>query len=86
MTTVPIIHQDPGCHFFVVGGRHLTRLFSHAPVKLVNYDEDAHVITGPGGRHVIKRGASFVVRLPGTYREVMVGQAGDDNHLLLKIG
>ena len=48
-------------------------------MTLVNYDEAALEIKGPGGTKIEKVGAKLTLRARGLYRITMVGQAPDDN-------
>jgi hypothetical protein len=61
--------HDPGCHWFVVGGKYVKSVTRTGPVTLLDADEAALVIKGPGGTRQI----------------TMVKQAPDDNHLKLTI-
>jgi hypothetical protein len=54
-------------------------------VKLVNFDEAALVIKGPGGTRTEKVGGKLMLKAKGVYRITMVKQASDDNHLKLTI-
>ena len=79
--------HDPGCHWFKVRRREkfVTSVTQHGAVRLVNQDEAAIVIKGPGGKRVEKVGASLTLKAKGLYRITMVKQAPDDNHLRLTI-
>jgi hypothetical protein len=55
------------------------------PVTLVNLDEKALVIKGPGGTQIDKVGAKLTLKANGVYTITMVKQALDDNHLKLTI-
>jgi hypothetical protein len=57
----------------------------HGPVTLLNRDEAALRIKGPERTRIQGIGAKLTLRLKGTYRITMVGQAKDDNHLILTI-
>jgi hypothetical protein len=85
-----IAMKDPGCHWFYVGGgpnhRQYTKSVTRTgPVTLLNLDEAAMIIKGPGGTKIEKVGAKLTLRTKGVYRLTMVKQAPDDNHLVLKI-
>jgi hypothetical protein len=54
-------------------------------VTLLNQDEAALKIKGPGGTEIEKVGAKVTLRAKGLYKITMVGQAADDNHLKLTI-
>ena len=77
--------RDPGCHWFQVGGKYTKSVVRHGPVTLVNRDEAALVIKGPGGTKVERVLGKLRLRAKGTYRITMVHQAPDDNHLVLRI-
>lgn len=82
--------KDPGCHWFYVGGGPNHRQYAKSvarsgPVTLLNLDEAALVIKGPGGTKIERVGAKLTLKVKGTYRITMVKQAPDDNHLTLKV-
>ena len=77
--------RDPGCHWFVVGGKYVKSVTRTGPVTLLNRDEAALKITGPGGTKLEPVGKKLTLSAKGTYRIVMVHQASDDNHLKLTI-
>jgi hypothetical protein len=80
-----IAMHDPGCHWFSVGGKYVKSVTRTGPVTLLNQDEAAVRIKGPGGTKLQRVGAKLTLRARGTYRIVMVHQAADDNHLTLTI-
>ena len=77
--------HDPGCHWFLVGGKYVKSVTRHGPVTLLNQDEAALRIKGPGGTKLERVGAKLTLRARGTYRITMVRQAPDDNHLTLTV-
>jgi len=77
--------HDPGCHWFHVNGKYVKSVARTGPVTLLNLDEAALKIKGPRGTRIERVGAKLTLRARGTYRIVMVHQAPDDNHLVLKI-
>jgi hypothetical protein len=77
--------HDPGCHWFLVGGKYTKSVVRHGPVTLLNNDEAALRIKGPGGTKLERVGAKLTLRAKGTYRITMVRQAPDDNHLTLRV-
>jgi hypothetical protein len=81
---VMVVMHDPGCHWFSVGGKFLTKLTVSGPVSLVNYDEAALRIVGPAG---VKQDAigKKVLLGHGVYKITMVKQAPDDNTLRLTV-
>jgi len=82
--------KDPGCHWFYVGGGPNSRKYAKSltrsgPVTLLNLDEAALIIKGPGGTKRDAVGAKLTLRATGTYRITMVHQESDDNTLILRI-
>jgi hypothetical protein len=85
-----IAMKDPGCHWFYLGGGPNNRSYAKSvtrvgPVTLLNLDEAAMIIKGPGGTKIQKVGATLTLKTTGVYHLTMVKQAPDDNHLILKI-
>jgi hypothetical protein len=54
-------------------------------VALLNLDEAALIVKGPGGTRTARVGAKLTLQAKGVYRITMVKQAPDDNHLKLTI-
>ena len=82
--------RDPGCHWFYNGGGPNHRKYSMTavrtgPVKLVNLDEAALTVKGPGGTKHESVGAALTLKASGVYKITMVKQMMDDNHLKLTI-
>jgi hypothetical protein len=89
-TKLVVAMHDPGCHWFYVGGgpnhrKYVKTVTRTGPVRLVNLDEAALIIKGPGGTRHEKVGAKLTLKAKGVYRITMVKQAPDDNHLKLTI-
>jgi len=89
-TTLIVAMKDPGCHWFYTGGgpsnRHYAKtLVKTGPVTLLNLDEKALIIKGPGGTKKDAVGARLTLKTKGDYTITMVKQAPDDNHLKLTI-
>ena len=91
-TQAPLIvpMHDPGCHAFYLGGgpndrKYVKSVTRQGPVTLLNLDEAALIIKGPGGTKKVAVGAKLTLRSKGTYRITMVKQAPDDNTLILKV-
>ena len=83
--TVKIVMRDPGCHWFVVHGKYVTKNNVKANrVRLVNLDEDALKVASRHGVRHVAVGKSLVVG-HGRYVIMMVGQAPDDNYLKLTV-
>jgi hypothetical protein len=79
--------RDPGCHWFYVGGGPNHRQYVKAVVRngLLNLDEAALIMTGPGGTKIEPGGAKLTLWDRGVYAITMVKQAPDDNHLRLTV-
>jgi hypothetical protein len=84
--TVQIRMHDPGCHWFYVGGKYLTKYSTNGPITIQNLDEATLKFVGPGGTKLERVGKWLTLRRTGTYHITMVGQAPDDNHLKLTVG
>ena len=85
-----IAMKDPGCHWFYTGGgpnarKYTKTIVRKGPVTLLNLDEAALKIMGPGGTKKQAVGAKLTLKAKGVYTITMVGQAPDDNHLKLTI-
>jgi hypothetical protein len=80
--TVTVAMHDPGCHWFLVGGKYMKSLSVKGPVSLFNVDEAALKIAGATGVKLDAVGKKIPL-VRGTYRITMVGQAPDDNTLIL---
>jgi len=80
-----IAMHDPGCHWFQVGGKYVKSVTRTGPVTLLNQDEAALKIKGPGGSKLDPVGKKLTLHAKGTYRITMVRQAPDDNHLVLRV-
>jgi len=83
-STLRVVMRDPGCHWFSVGGKFTLTATVAGSVKLVNYDEAAIKVAGPGVAKRIPVGKQLLVGR-GHYVITMVGQAPDDNHLRLTV-
>jgi hypothetical protein len=88
--TLVVAMRDPGCHWFYTGGGPSHRKFvktivRHGTVTLVNLDEAALIIKGPGGTKIDRMGGRLTLKAKGVYGITMVKQAPDDNHLKLTI-
>src|SRR5262249_56841989 len=89
-SSLVVAMRDPGCHWFYLGGgpnqrKYTKTVVRSGPVRLVNLDEAALKIKGPGGTKIDRVGAKLTLRAKGLYKITMVGQAPDDNHLKLTI-
>ena len=83
--TVMIVMHDPGCHWFADGGKYYSGLSVRGTTTFRNTDEAALIFKGTGFSTRLPVGKSLKIAKPGTYRITMVGQAPDDNHLLLVV-
>jgi hypothetical protein len=83
--TVKIVMADPGCHWFLVHGKHAkTDTVKANRVRLVNMDEAALKVASRHGMQHIAVGKSLAVG-HGSYVIMMMGQAPDDNYLKLTV-
>jgi hypothetical protein len=81
---VTVAMHDPGCHWFLAGGKFVRTLTVKGPVALGNYDEAALKVVGPTGVKHEAVGKRILLG-HGTYKITMVGQAPDDNTLKLVV-
>ena len=89
-TQLIVAMRDPGRHWFYTGGgpnqrKYAKTVVRHGPVTLLNLDEAALKIKGPGGTKKQAVGAKLTLKAKGVYKITMVKQAADDNHLKLTI-
>jgi hypothetical protein len=83
--TLKIAMHDPGCHWFLRGGKYTkTATVKAERVRLVDLDEATLKVASRHGLRHIPVGKSIVVGR-GNYVIMMVGQAPDDNYLKLTI-
>ena len=88
--TLIVAMKDPGCHWFYTGGgpnhrKYVKTLVRSGPVTLLNLDEAALIVKGPGGTKTEPVGAKLTLKTKGVYGITMVKQAPDDNHLKLTL-
>jgi hypothetical protein len=82
---VTVAMHDPGCHWFLVAGKYQKSLTVTGPVSLLNVDEAALQVRLSGHPLRLAPVGSRLSLARGVYRITMVGQAPDDNHLLLTV-
>jgi hypothetical protein len=82
--TVTVAMHDPGCHWFQVGTKFLKSMSVTGPVRLLNVDEATLKVVGPKGLQLARIGKKIALGR-GVYHITMVGQAPDDNHLILRV-
>jgi hypothetical protein len=82
--TLKIVMRDPGCHWFMRGGKYTTTATVKGRVRLLDLDEAALKVVSRHGARRIPMGKSIVVGR-GHYVIMMVGQAVDDNYLKLTV-
>ena len=82
--TLRIVMHDPGCHWFMRGGKFTKTATVKGRVRLVNLDEDALKVKSHAGTKRIAVGKSIVLG-HGKYAITMVKQTPDDNHLKLTV-
>jgi hypothetical protein len=85
LRVVPIVMHDPGCHWFMVGGKYKLSLTVKGATVFRNVDEAALIFKGKNFVRKLAVGKSLTVAKPGTYHITMVDQAPDDNHLVLVV-
>jgi hypothetical protein len=82
--TLKIAMRDPGCHWFLRGGKYTKTARVTGRVRLLNLDEAALKVASRQGAKRIPVGKAIVVG-HGSYVIMMVGQAVDDNYLKLTV-
>jgi hypothetical protein len=82
---VPIVMHDPGCHWFMVGGKYKLSLTVKGATTFRNVDEAALIFKGKNFTRQLPVGKSLTITKRGVYHITMVDQAPDDNHLLLVV-
>jgi hypothetical protein len=82
---VPIVMADPGCHWFSVNGKKSLKLVVTGARTFRNLDEAALVFVGKKFHKQVAVGKSLTIAKRGVYHITMVGQAPDDNHLVLVV-
>src|SRR5262245_37842568 len=88
--TLIVAMKDPGRHWFYTGGgpnhrKYVKTIVRTGPVTLVNLDEAALIVKGPGGTKRDAVGAKLTLKARGVYKITMVKQAPDDNTLKLTV-
>ena len=81
---VPIAMKDPGCHWFLVGGKYKAKLAVQGTTAFLNNDEAALIFKGAGFKQKVPVGHSITIS-KGHYKIRMVGQPSDDNVLKLVV-
>lgn len=82
--TLKIAMHDPGCHWFLRGGKFTKAAIVKGRVRLLNMDMAKLKVASRSGMKHIAVGKSLVVGR-GHYVIMMVGQAVDDNYLTLTV-
>ncbi|HEV8179643.1 MAG TPA: hypothetical protein VGP54_05000 [Gaiellaceae bacterium] len=82
--TLKIVMHDPGCHWFMVGGKIAKTATVTGRVRLLNLDETTLKVASRNGIRRIPVHQSIVVG-HGHYVIMMAGQATDDNYLKLAV-
>ncbi len=83
--TIQIVMKDPGCHWFLVGGKYKTKFVAKGKTTFENLDEATLLFKGASYSERVPVGKTVTVAKPGTYHITMVNQAKDDNHLVLVV-
>ena len=84
-TALTVVMRDPGCHWFSVNGAYKRTMSVPGPVSLTNEDMARLEIVGGRSGMVSAAVGHKVTLARGTYRILMVGQARDDNVLMLVV-
>jgi hypothetical protein len=82
---VPIVMHDPGCHWFQVNGKFSTKLTVSGATSFRNLDEATLIFKGTSFSKLLPVGKMLTITKAGLYHITMVGQASDDNHLVLTV-
>ncbi len=82
--TLKVVMSDPGCHWFLVHGKHATAASVRGSVRVQNLDEAKLKVASRTKIRYIPVGKSIVLAR-GHYVVMMVGQAIDDNYLKLTV-
>jgi acyl-coenzyme A synthetase/AMP-(fatty) acid ligase len=82
--TLKVVMADPGCHWFLVNGKDRKTASMSGPIRLKNLDEAALMVASRTGMRHVRVGAATLLHR-GHYVVMMVGQAPDDNHLMLTV-
>jgi len=82
--TVTVAMHDPGCHWFSANGKFTKSMTVKGPVALANFDEATLKVVGRSKVWHEGVGKKLVLTR-GTYKITMVGQAPDDNTLVLVV-
>jgi hypothetical protein len=82
--TLKVVMGDPGCHWFRVHGKNVSKAAVAGPIRLQNLDEATLKIASSTKMLHVHVGRS-VVLARGHYVVMMVGQAPDDNYLKLTV-
>ena len=82
--TLKVVMADPGCHWFLVHGKHVRAAAVHGQIRIANFDEAKLKVASRTKVRFIPVGKSIVLG-HGNYVVMMVGQATDDNFLKLTV-
>jgi hypothetical protein len=82
--TLKVVMADPGCHWFLVHGKHASTASVAGRVRVQNLDEAKLKVASRAKMRYIAVGKSLVLGR-GHYVVMMVGQAADDNYLKLTV-
>jgi hypothetical protein len=82
--TLIVAMHDPGCHWFFAHGKYTKSATVAGPIRLLNEDEKALIVTSGHSSKLIPVGKGLVLN-HGHYVVTMVHQAKDDNHLKLTV-
>jgi hypothetical protein len=82
--TLKVVMSDPGCHWFLVHGKHAATASVQGRIRIQNLDEAKLKVASHMKVRFIPVGKSLVLG-SGHYVLMMVGQATDDNYLKLTV-
>ncbi len=82
--TLKVVMADPGCHWFLVHGKHAKTASVHGSIRIQNLDEAKLKVASRSKLRFIPVGRSIILGR-GNYVVMMVGQATDDNYLKLRV-
>jgi photosystem II stability/assembly factor-like uncharacterized protein len=82
---VPIVMHDPGCHWFMVGGKYKLSMTVKGKTTFQNLDEATLIFKGKNFNRQLPVGKTLTLAKAGIYHITMVKQAPDDNHLRLVV-
>ena len=83
--TITVAMHDPGCHWFSAAGKLSKTAAATGSARVLNLDEKALLARAGTGKVTRIAVGAKVLLGRGRYVITMVGQAPDDNHLVLTV-